>query len=176
MYTVKKTSGGKQALTTIATPTATRSSSQEPDCYDCFSQSLRDTDLCRPSLAILPISSKSEPRKADVSVARRVIGYTPETEATLKQEIASQGRVLFFCGRSQNRAGHLTRPARVAAVSAGTQGVGIRRAQPLGTAPAAPRSSSQFSDCARPSATSQFHFGLGSFSPEARSHGLSALR
>ena len=30
--------------------TITRSSFQEPDCYDHFSQSLRNTDLCRPSL------------------------------------------------------------------------------------------------------------------------------
>src|ERR1700730_17206695 len=58
--------------------------------------------LLPPELAILPTSSKSEPRKADVSVARPVIGYTPETEATLKQEIAIQGRVLFFCGTCQN--------------------------------------------------------------------------
>lgn len=39
---------------TIADPTITRSSFQEPNCYDCFSQSLADTDLCRPSLTPLP--------------------------------------------------------------------------------------------------------------------------
>jgi hypothetical protein len=38
-------------VTTIAGLTITRSSFQEPDCYDHFSQSLRNTDLCRPSLA-----------------------------------------------------------------------------------------------------------------------------
>jgi len=37
-------------VTAIAAPTITRSSFQEPDCYDHFSQSLRYTDLCRPSL------------------------------------------------------------------------------------------------------------------------------
>src|ERR1700687_1791590 len=57
--------------------------------------------LLPPELAILPISSKSEPREAGVSVARPVLGYTPETEATLKQEIVSRGRVLFFCESCQ---------------------------------------------------------------------------
>ncbi len=35
----------------IARPTITRSPLSEPDCYDHFSQSLNNTDLCRPSLA-----------------------------------------------------------------------------------------------------------------------------
>ncbi len=34
----------------IARPTITRSPLSEPDCYDHFSQSLNNTDLCRPSL------------------------------------------------------------------------------------------------------------------------------
>jgi len=40
-------------VTTIAGLTITRSSFQEPDCYEHFSQSLRNTDLCRPSLVVL---------------------------------------------------------------------------------------------------------------------------
>jgi hypothetical protein len=39
-------------VATIAAPTITRPSFQEPDCYDHFSQSLPNTDLCRPSLAL----------------------------------------------------------------------------------------------------------------------------
>ena len=40
-------------MTTIAGLTITRSSFQEPDCYEHFSQSLRNTDLCRPSLMLM---------------------------------------------------------------------------------------------------------------------------
>jgi cytochrome d ubiquinol oxidase subunit I len=40
-------------VTTIAGLTITRSSFQEPDCYDHFSQSLGNTDLCRPSLIVI---------------------------------------------------------------------------------------------------------------------------
>ena len=37
-------------MATIAASTITRSLFQEPDSYNCFSQLLPNTDLCRPSL------------------------------------------------------------------------------------------------------------------------------
>jgi hypothetical protein len=39
-------------MTTIAATIITRSSFQKLNCYDCFSQSLPYTDLCKPSLAV----------------------------------------------------------------------------------------------------------------------------
>ena len=52
----------------IAGPTITRSPCFEPACHDHFCQSLRNTDLCRPSLAAIGKNIQARSANAIVKI------------------------------------------------------------------------------------------------------------
>jgi hypothetical protein len=60
-------------VTTIAAPTITRSSLQEPDCYGHFNQIAPHSDLCRASLGLGTMGRRSRaPEGSEVPRALRI--------------------------------------------------------------------------------------------------------
>ena len=88
-------------MTTIAGLTITRSSFQEPDCYDHFSQSLRNTDLCRPSLAVERNFLAVCPDHGGVWVAKS--GHHISSKDAIGYEADSEWQQIAFAIRNLGR-------------------------------------------------------------------------